>query len=92
MSDSIRAALERLIKDTEYLVKGGEDLDCAWAAIAAARAAWPGNHRSGRTTRRPSESADVCHHGDRYCFAEEKFADGPDRINAAERINQADIR
>ena len=39
MSDSIRAALERLIKDTEYLVKGGEDLDCAWAAIAAARAA-----------------------------------------------------
>ena len=39
MGDSIRTALERLIKDTEYLAKGGEDLDRAWAAIAAARVA-----------------------------------------------------
>jgi hypothetical protein len=39
MSDPIRAALERLIKDTEYLAKGGEDLDRAWAAIAAGKAA-----------------------------------------------------
>jgi hypothetical protein len=39
MSDPIRAALERLIKDTEYLAKGGEDLDRTWAAIAAGKAA-----------------------------------------------------
>ena len=38
-ADPIRAALERLIKDTEYLAKGGEDLDRAWAAIAAAQSA-----------------------------------------------------
>jgi hypothetical protein len=33
----IRAALEQLIKETEYLAKGGEDLDRAWAGINAAR-------------------------------------------------------
>ena len=38
-NDPIRAALERLIEDTEYLAKGGEDLDRAWVAIAAGKAA-----------------------------------------------------
>jgi len=36
MTNDIRAALERLVEDTEYLAKGGEDLDRAWAAIATA--------------------------------------------------------
>ena len=36
---AIRTALERLTNETEYLAKGGEDLDRVWAGINAARAA-----------------------------------------------------
>ena len=38
MTTPIRAALERLTNETEYLAKGGEDLDRVWAGINAARA------------------------------------------------------